>query len=235
MLSTTSAPATALRSLVGVGDSRPAGAQDPSRAPRSRPRRDRRRSCRRPRRGRARRPPSALHDLAEPVAGRTRARRPRSARAWRARAPRARARAAAPRRRARVGSAIAPSQSMTTRSPGPDLGAADDDRHVELPHFALRRALRAHEPRPDRQPDRRELVEVADGAVDEDPRDARAPAPASRAARRRARSAPARRSSARGRRPDSHARRPRAPSCCRRARRARSARGPRRASRARPA
>ena len=95
---------------------------------------------------------------------------------------------AAPRRPARAARHTAPSQSMHDEVTRPNLGAADHHRHVELPHLAFRRPLRAHEPRPDRQADLSELVEIAHRAVDEDPRDARAPAPASPAARRRARS-----------------------------------------------
>ena len=92
--------------------------QDPSRAPRSPPPRDRRRSGRRPRRGRAPRPPSALDDLAEPVevVGELARRIALAHRALPLGA--SRARAGAPRRRARSASAIAPSQSITTRSPG---------------------------------------------------------------------------------------------------------------------
>ena len=55
---------------------------------------------------------------------------------------------------------------------GPDLGAADHDGHVELAHFALRRSLRPHVARPDREPELCQLVEIADRAVHQHPRNA---------------------------------------------------------------
>ena len=161
-------------------------------------------SCSHPRRARGAR------------AGRTRARPTHTAAAGHALARPARARRGSTSSTCSLGSATAPSQSITTRSPGRMLDAADDDGPSELPHLALGRALRAHEPRPDRQADRGELVEVADGAVDEDSRDAAALRLCRQQRRRRAPPAPARRSSAPGRPRRSRARRPRAPSCCRR-------------------
>ena len=55
---------------------------------------------------------------------------------------------------------------------GIDLRAADQDAYVQLSHFTLRRSLRAHVARPDRQPELRELVEIADRTIDEHPGDA---------------------------------------------------------------
>ena len=121
---------------------------------------------RRPRRGRARRPPSSLHDLPQPIqvvgqlAGGV------------ALPQQALALGPLLGERERLGgpgvqrreSAVAVEHDEIS---GPDLGAADHDGHVELAHLAFRRALRAHEPRPDRQAELRELVEIAHGAVDQ--------------------------------------------------------------------
>ena len=121
--------------------------------------------------------PSTATSISRPrsraaLAGRRRARRTRTAPASRARARRARARAGSTSSTRSLGSAIAPSQSMTTRSPGRISAPPTTTGTSSFPDDALRRALRAHEPRPDRQADRRQLVEVAYGAVDEDPGDA---------------------------------------------------------------
>jgi hypothetical protein len=55
--------------------------------------------------------------------------------------------------------------------PRPDLRSADANGHVELAYRILRRSASAHEPSPDGQAKLLELLEVADGAVDEQARD----------------------------------------------------------------